>query len=99
MMTRCFRIQTREERRQVCLELAGDFDASAAVQLLSVLRHHWARHRRVTVNTSALNRVEAMGLNLFRYNLSPWMKEPGTLTFAGAKADVMRSTLPPLPGA
>lgn len=98
-MKRRFYIQTREGKRQVSLELTGEFDASAAVQLLSALRHHWALKRHVTVNTSALNRFEAVGLNLMRYNLGAWMGELGTLTFAGTHADVMRSFLPAMPSA
>jgi ABC-type transporter Mla MlaB component len=92
MITR-FCIQTRPERGRVVLELAGDFDASAAMQLLYALRHHWTQQRRVTIDTSSLNRVEALGLNLFRYNLCSSMAQAGTVTFAGSKAELLRQAL------
>jgi len=89
-----FTIQARHLVNQLRLELAGDFDASSAMQLLYRLRHHCAEDRPIVVDTGALNRIETLGLNLFRYCLGQLQHEVERLFFTGKKADLLRNAWP-----
>jgi anti-anti-sigma regulatory factor len=85
-----FRIRSRQTRDGLHLELVGDFDASSAMQLLYRLRQHCAEALPVVVDTSALNRIEPLGLNLLHYNIGPLKHQGDRLSFLGRRSELLQ---------
>lgn len=79
-MAKNFRIFTRERNRQrMSLELAGDFDASSALELIHVLDKGVRRSRKVAINTDGLRTVNAFGLDVWLPRMSGLDGCPATI--------------------
>jgi len=72
-MAKNFRICTKENSNQsLALQLFGDFDGSAACELINVLDQSVINTSKVAIDTDGLRTIDAFGLNVFLPRMS-WL--------------------------
>jgi hypothetical protein len=82
-----FRITTLRGDKSTEFRLEGDFDGTAAFELLHTLKDKCGSGGRVVVDTSQLRRVHAFGRDMFCSRLYLLKHLPISLTFTGEKAN------------
>lgn len=82
-MTSNFRIFSHRNSDNLHLRLDGDFDGTAAYELLNTLKKHGADVDKVFIHTSGLKRIHAFGQNVLQNNLSIRNVKIGSLIFTG----------------
>jgi len=92
-----FKINFQKNAGSVYLMLEGDFDGSSAQQLLYWMRHARTEKSRVVIDTSALERIEPFGLNVFHYNLGSLKNHARGFIFMGPKARLFTDQWPAAP--
>lgn len=63
-----FRILLHRNSDNLHLKLAGDFDSSAAQELLDVIKEKCRGASRIIIHTSSLGNIHPFGLDIFRQN-------------------------------
>lgn len=68
------------------MKLSGEFDGSAAMELIHLLEKCAKRHKRVLVHTESLSRMDLFGQEVFRKNFNDLNEVRNRLTFTGEYA-------------
>ncbi len=68
------------------LNLSGDFGASSAIQLLSLMRNCLEDTGKIFIHTDSISNIDPLGLNVFRYNLGSLSRHQMRFVFTGEKA-------------
>ncbi len=83
-----FRISMHRNSENLHLKLTGDFDGSAAMQLMDVLKKKANNGvNKIIIHTSCLNDIHPLGLNTFHKNMQELNGNAGRLLFTGENAD------------
>ena len=81
-----FRILVHKNSDNLHLKLTGDFDGSAAHQLINSLKTNKRKVSRIFIHTGSLNDIYPFGRDVFLSNLDVINGQPVTLIFTGEKA-------------
>lgn len=81
-----FRILTYRNFDSLHLKLVGDFDWSAAHELLNLIKKDRGRVSRIFIHCDSLNRIDSFGRNVLHNEISGLGKETPCLLFTGDKA-------------
>jgi hypothetical protein len=81
-----FKILIHRKNRKVNLKLVGDFDGTAACELLNVLKDKGPEATKVVVDASRLKEVYPFGVDTFQNNLHHLKDLPMRLVFVGENA-------------
>ena len=77
-----FKISLGQNKGRIHLALRGDFDGSAACQLIHTLKSHYGKGVKFHIDTSTLSAVHPFGLKRFQRDCMIYNLTDG-LTFAG----------------
>jgi hypothetical protein len=81
-----FKILMQRTNGQLQINLAGDFDATSAFELLDVLAQNLENINRVYINTDNLKRIYPFGWEVFQNNLYKLKHHPFRMRFVGENA-------------
>jgi hypothetical protein len=81
-----FRILVHRSSESLHLKLMGDFDGSAAHQLVNAMTKYSFKASKIFVHTSGLNHVHPFGTDVLRTNLKLYNRPSFNLVFTGEKA-------------
>jgi anti-anti-sigma regulatory factor len=83
-MARNFRISSLERNnRQVRISLQGDFDGTAAHELIHTLRKYLVSYPQVAIDTDGLKRIHAFGLDVFSVRMKLLGAPNAGIVFSG----------------
>jgi len=74
------------KKNNLHLELNGDFDGTAAHELLNILKNHSRERSTIFINTDYLKRVYPFGEEIFRIGLNRLASLSSRLVFTAADA-------------
>jgi hypothetical protein len=81
-----FRILLHRTSQSLHLKLVGDFDAAAAIELITSINKCRFGVNKIFVHTSCLNSINPLGVETFRTNLKVDIPSFINLVFTGEKA-------------
>jgi hypothetical protein len=81
-----FRILVHRNSESLHLKLLGDFDGSAAQQLVNTVNRYSFKARKIFVHTAGLNNIHPFGTDVLRTNLKLYNHPSFNLVFTGEKA-------------
>jgi hypothetical protein len=81
-----FKISAHHSGDRLHVDLRGDFDGSAALELIHFLEKKSQREMSVSIHTEHLQQVHPFGREMFRKNLCLLNDYPVHLSFEGKKA-------------
>jgi hypothetical protein len=81
-----FKIRMFRNKNNLHLKLNGDFDGTAAHELLNILKSHSRGSSTIFINTDYLNRVYPFGQEIFRIGLNRLNGLSSRLVFTAANA-------------
>ncbi len=85
-MATSFKIVMNENRDNLHLRLAGEFDGSSASQLLEVLKDKAHTVQKVFIHTTGLGEIHPFGRGVFEKRTSELREELEKIYFTGDKA-------------
>jgi hypothetical protein len=65
-----FRIHINKHRGAHHIKLVGDFDGSSAFELINMLKTHFGKSGKITVDTSGLFSILSFGVDVFKKNFA-----------------------------
>ncbi len=86
-MTAKFKISSHKNGENLHLKLFGEFDGSAAMTLINLLKKCAKRYNRVIVHTASLSQMNFFGQEVFRNNFNELNEVHCRLMFTGEYAN------------
>lgn len=88
-MAKNFQINTTiQNKHNLCVQLAGDFDGSSAWELLRVLGKNSGKFNRVTIETQELKNISGFGLEIVAARLAGLDPRGTAIGFTGRHRSV-----------
>ena len=69
-MANNFKFLSNSARDKIRLKLYGDFDGSAACELINFLKNNRSGSNQISIDTNNLNTLHPFGIDVFKRNLS-----------------------------
>jgi hypothetical protein len=65
-----FRIYTNKHKGAHNIKMVGDFDGSSAFELINMLKTHFGKSGKITIDTSGLFSILPFGVDVFKKNFA-----------------------------
>jgi len=69
-MANNFKLLSNKIKDRIRLQLYGDFDGSAACELINILKNYRNDSNQIFIDTDNLNTIHPFGMDVFKKNLS-----------------------------
>jgi hypothetical protein len=82
-----FKIFKHRGNGNLCLNLAGDFDGTSALELVNMLNKNLEDTAYITIDTTKLNKIFPFGKEVLSHNFSNLSHHVARIKFVGDNAD------------